>query len=70
MTTFKGNWDRIVSFEETPELKEKVYQNVLAWIKKHDAYHGEVIMQDDDCIISAPDLLSDIVDELFKFEVK
>ena len=60
--------DFIVQYEETPELKEKVYQAVLEYYKKHQAYAGEVIMQDDNCQINAPDVFAVIADDLFKFK--
>jgi hypothetical protein len=60
--------DFTVQFEETPELKEKVYQAVLDYYKKHQSYAGEVIMQNDECQINAPSVLADIADEIFKFK--
>lgn len=62
--------DLCVKFEETPELKESVYDRVLKFFLDHDAYYGEVIMQSDDPQIEAPVLLSDIADGLFKFDVE
>ena len=60
--------DFAIEFHETPELKEKVYQAVLDYYKKHQAYAGEVIMQDDNCIINAPEVLANIADDIFKFK--
>ncbi|MEO6305111.1 MAG: hypothetical protein ABIP51_18275 [Bacteroidia bacterium] len=57
-----------VSFEETAELKEQVYQKVLEWFIEQGHFSGEGIMQADDPIINAPVLLSDIADDLFKFK--
>lgn len=57
-----------MSFIETPELKEKVYQSVLNWYINQGYFSGESIMQSDDPIIDAPNLLSDIADDLFKFK--
>ena len=59
-----------VSFEETPELKEEVYQRVLAWYVKHDSFLGESIMQSDNPQIDAPVFLSDLADDVFKFKYK
>lgn len=39
---------------------------VIDWIKKHEAVAGEVIMQTDSCIIDAPVVLSNIVDDILK----
>lgn len=57
-----------VSFDETPELKEKVYQSVLNWYIKQGHFSGESIMQSDEPIIDAPEFLSDVADDLFKFK--
>lgn len=59
-----------VSFNETTELKEKVYQSVLKWYLKQGHFSGESIMQSDEPIIDAPNLLSDIADDLFKFKIE
>lgn len=50
----------------TPQKKILVLEAIEKWIREHDATAGEVIMQSDDCIISAPELLSDIVDDIIK----
>lgn len=67
MTTIEHE-DSIIQYDETPELKEKVYQAVLEYYKKHQSYAGEVIMQSDDCQIDAPSVLAEIADEIFKFK--
>jgi len=52
----------------TDEKKEKTILAIEAWIKEHGAAMGEIIMQSDSCIISAPELLSDLVDDIIKPE--
>lgn len=59
----------VVSFNETPELKEAVYQRVLQFFHEQGTYSGESIMQSDGPQLDAPELLSYLADELFKFEV-
>ena len=56
-----------VQFIESNELKNTVYDKILEWYKKHNAFHAETIMQYDNTLIEAPELLSEIV-ELFKFK--
>lgn len=46
----------------TPEKKEKAIVLLTAYIEKHGV--GEMIMQNDDALIEAPDLLSDIADDV------
>lgn len=62
--------DYTVSYEETPELHKAVFDKVMQYYMKHEAFHGEVIMQDDDCIIYAPETLAIIADEIIKFKVE
>lgn len=61
-------YDTTVSFTETEELKQQIFEKVIKWIEEHKAYHGESIHQNDDCLIDAPDLISDIVDNCFEFK--
>lgn len=50
----------------TPTKKRLVLQAIENWIREHHATAGEVIMQSDECTISAPELLSDIVDDIIQ----
>lgn len=50
----------------TPKKKRLVLEAIEKWIREYDATAGEVIMQSDDCVISAPQFLSDIVDDIIK----
>ena len=58
-----------ITISWTQEKKDLVINAIENWIRKYHATAGEVIMQSDDCIISAPDLLSDIIDDIIKPEV-
>lgn len=46
----------------TEEKKELAIQKLTTFFEKHGV--GEMIMQSDDALIEAPDLLSDIADEI------
>jgi hypothetical protein len=61
--------DYEVSYEETDEIKQAVFDRVMKYFVKHEAFHGEVIMQMDDPIIDAPTVLADIADDIIKFKV-
>ena len=68
--TFKDKWGDEVSFEDSPELHKKVFEHLLEnYFKKYNCYFGECIMQDDDSQIYAPEVLSDIADDIIKFDV-
>ena len=73
MATIKGSFqpddDVLVSYEITDEQKDRIIERLLKYYKKH-AYIGEVIFQDDDSIIYAPDVLADICDDIIVFKHK
>lgn len=46
----------------TPEKKEAAIGKLTEYFKRHGI--GEMIMQDDDALIEAPDLLADIADDI------
>ena len=47
----------------TEEKKDKIIEHLMKYIKKHNCIDGEHLMQDDNCLIEAPDVLCDILDE-------
>lgn len=60
---YEINYDSVTAF--------KVLDKVIEWMqeKEHYASHsGESIMQDDNCQIDAPVLISDIIDDILKPE--
>jgi len=56
----------MITIEWTPEKKEAIIQKLEEWIHEYNAHSGEHIMQDDRCQIHAPELLSDLVDDIIK----
>lgn len=59
-----------VEYEETQEVKDAVFEAVIGFFKEHEAFNGECIMQSDDPIIYAPELLSEIADNIIEFKVE
>ena len=59
-----------VSFNDTQKLRDKVFETVLQYYFDYNKYSGEGIMQDDDAQIYAPQVLSHIADDIFKFKVE
>jgi len=55
-----------VEINWTTEKKKAVIKKLEEWIIKHEATLGEIILQSDECIITAPELLSDLVDDIIK----
>lgn len=62
--------DLTVTYEDTPEIREKVFNKVIEYYVQNQAFAGEVISQSDDCIIDAPGVLCDIADNILKFDAK
>jgi hypothetical protein len=59
--------DTKVSYNITDEMKDKIIARLLKYYQEH-LHTGEGISQDDDSIIEAPSVMSDIADDIIKFE--
>lgn len=58
-----------VEYEDTPEIRDAVFEKLMeSYFKEYGAYSGEVIMQSDDPIIYAPEVLAEIADDIIRFE--
>lgn len=62
--------EAIVTFNDDEATKQAVFDRVLEYFKKHEAFHGESIHQMDNPIIDAPSVMSDIADDILKFSVQ
>lgn len=62
--------DAKVTYSDTTETKELLFQKLLEFFKTTETFSGESVCQSDRAIIAAPELLSDIADEIFKFDIK
>ena len=58
-----------VSYNITDEMKDKIVERLLKYYSTH-CWFGEGIQQDDKSIIDAPDVLSDIADDIIKFQAE
>lgn len=68
---FKGyDGDGEITINITDEKKDLILERIIKYCKEHDCYCGETLHQSDDCLIYAPDVLSDIIDNILKPEVK
>jgi len=53
----------------TPETAQAVLDKLIEWMEHPNHYasaHGEGIMQSDNTVIDAPDLIADIVDDILQ----
>ena len=60
--------DYKVTYTDTPAVRDAVFARVLKYYKANKQYSGEGIHQDDECLISAPNVLSDITELIVKFK--
>lgn len=71
MGTIKGSFtkygDTLVNYEIADEQKDKIVERLIKYYSTH-CYFGEGIHQDDDSIIDAPSVLSDICDNIIEFK--
>lgn len=58
-----------VSVEITEEKKQLIVDRILQYCKEYNCVSGETLHQNDNCIIYAPVVLSDIIDDILKFDV-
>lgn len=59
-----------VTIPELFKIREEVFEAMTDWMIKHGAYSEESVMQCDRCIIGAPELIADIIDDIIKPEIK
>lgn len=59
--------DSIISFNIDDKKKDAIINRILIYYKDY-CHTGESIHQDDDSIIEAPSVLSDICDKIIKFK--
>ena len=58
-----------VTYDDSEQAKQSVFDAVLAFFFKHEQFSGEGIQQCDEPITEAPNLLSDIADDILKMDV-
>lgn len=54
--------DYDVDYEDSDDVRNKVFDRVMQYFKEHECFDGESIMQMDDPIIDAPNVMCDLVD--------
>jgi hypothetical protein len=70
MALIKGSfikYDSRISYEITDEMKDRIVERLLQYYAKH-LHYGEGIHQDDNSLIEAPNVLSDICDDIIIFK--
>lgn len=62
--------DYIVRFNDNKDIRDRVFDAVIKWCFDYGLFSGECIHQCDSGQIESPILLSDIVDNIIKFDVE
>lgn len=62
--------EMVARFEDSVDLRNAVFEKVVAFFQKHETFHGEVIMQSDAPQLDAAPFLASMADELFRFKVE
>jgi len=61
--------DYILEYDTDPERILEIFEKLLDFFIKNEVFLQEDIMQADEVIMDAPKLLSDIAENVFKFEL-
>jgi len=64
------NNERVVRYNDSDEVKDKVFQRVIQFCIEHDSFIGESIAQSDNPSIDAAPTLCEIVDDIIQFDVE
>ena len=68
MAEIKTKYGDIVTYNDTQEIRDAVFERVMKYFIEHEAFFGESIHQSDGPIIDAPNVMSDIADDIIKFK--
>jgi len=58
--------DVLVNIEETEEKKQQLFDRLIKYVKDFDCINGETVHQRDECVINAPEVLSDMIDNILE----
>ena len=62
--------DMIVHYHDSDEIKNAVFNSIIAFFLSMEAFSGESIMQSDAPQLEAPSVMADIADEIIKFDIE
>lgn len=62
--------DYTLTYDDSTEAKERIYEIALKWFKQVKAFNGESIFQRDTPQIKAPELAAKMAEKGFKFKRK
>lgn len=59
-----------IMYKDDQATRDAVFEKLLAWFIKVESFNGECIIQCDTPTIEAPNLLADLADDFFEFDVE
>jgi len=59
-----------VTIKYSDDIKTQVFNKVIEYMKEYDCTSGEQLQQSDECLLAAPDILSEIIDNIIKPKTK
>ena len=62
--------DFIAEYPDDNKIKQAIFDRIIKYFKTCEAFQGESIYQNDDAQIDAIEVMSDIADDILKFNVK
>ena len=66
----RNNGIKSVTFKDSQEIHEEVFLKLLEWYLSKQSFNGESIMQNDDPMMTASEILGEIADDIIQFEVE
>lgn len=57
-----------IEYNLDEKIKEKCFKALIEWYSEYELFDGETIMQNDNGLIEAPVVLSEIADNIIKFK--
>jgi len=62
--------DYIITYRDDEETKNKLFEMVLSFLTENEAFNGESIHQNDVANIELANFMTEIADEVMKFNVE
>lgn len=62
------NGEKLVRIDNVELKKELIFNRIIKYMIDHNCSSGETLQQSDECLLDAPDVLSEIIDEIIQPE--
>lgn len=64
----KTKYGETITYTDNQDVRNAVFERVMEYFVKHGMFSGEGIQQSDNAILDAPEVMSDIADDIIKFK--